>query len=719
MAVRGAAAYSLCWLLYVSALDIELVNRTPLQLQVKSVDPISHKATGTLCSLNSAGSSCRVSTDFVVSNALGHERGDNWDQWDGASWSTATGSYDIVLDPAHPTYLKYQQATPAADTCKGSVPKPVPFYVPSQGDATDIIQHVPLPFKNNGFTIDSGKQRGTLQFANEPWLRELDSLAKPFGRGTVKEENGLPDSKTGGWNTRTTSFHENFNKGLATDRFGILLQKQSKAENVNIVKSVVDGVEQNVVRLTAQSVGDGTVLSAATIATAELFASGRYEIKAKFPAVKGLVLAMWTYHYEKHYEPDHLPPGQADSQFQPNVTGWVSRLNHEIDIEIPASCNSMCGKDTLGCAGQFDTMNLNNYIVTNNDGSGPGYNNMCARAPSGSNFVDPDPSTAEYHTYAFEWHTGGPGCKPRVDYFFDNKYVATNDVFVPSRGSRFNIGIWPGKWAGATDWKGSVHADIAEVHICPFNEPNDANYPQIYDQPFNYKERWQSKKIDPAMWGQPAASDTCAGPDSCAGSSDRANGCSCSDRDKACASGCCDYKAVPGVTVGTCAALNVCTAQCTTGTDRPYDCVCNTDQQCGTGCCSNGKCETKDKCERPCGKTAGRPDGCNCGLAGQCESGCCDYNAVPGLTNGTCATKSICASECISKSNKPIGCTCGSDELCQTKCCSSNVCSSADVCPSPSKCTEDEDKPFGCACLHSDQCASNWCSGIPAVCKPH
>ena len=55
--------------------------------------------------------------------------------------------------------------------------------------------------------------------------------------------------------------------------------------------------EQNVLRLSAKSVGDGTILSAATIATSELFASGRYEIKARFPAVKGLVLAMWTYHY--------------------------------------------------------------------------------------------------------------------------------------------------------------------------------------------------------------------------------------------------------------------------------------------------------------------------------------------------------------------------------------------------------------------------------------
>ena len=27
----------------------------------------------------------------------------------------------------------------------------------------------------------------------------------------------------------------------------------------------------------------------------------------------------------------------------------------------------------------------------------------------------------EYHTYAFEWHTGDADCSPRVDFFFDGE----------------------------------------------------------------------------------------------------------------------------------------------------------------------------------------------------------------------------------------------------------------------------------------------------------
>ena len=57
----------------------------------------------------------------------------------------------------------------------------------------------------------------------------------------------------------------------------------------------------------------------------------------------------------------------------------------------------------------------------------------------------------EYHTYAFEWHTGSNATSPptasdnctsaRVDFFLDDVYIATNDVFVPSRGSRFVFGV--------------------------------------------------------------------------------------------------------------------------------------------------------------------------------------------------------------------------------------------------------------------------------------
>ena len=113
--------------------------------------------------------------------------------------------------------------------------------------------------------------------------------------------------------------------------------------------------------------------------------------QAKFPPVSGLVFAFWTFHYERHLDTNHLPPGNEDPQFVDNVTGDISRTNHEIDFEIPASCEGLCGD--RGCAGQFDTANMNNYVFANNAGTGPGYANLCVRAPPGKSFVD-----GKYHT---------------------------------------------------------------------------------------------------------------------------------------------------------------------------------------------------------------------------------------------------------------------------------------------------------------------------------
>ena len=231
-----------------------------------------------------------------------------------------------------------------------------------------------------------------------------------------------------------------------------------------------------------------------------------------------------------------MPEGETDAQFVPDASGWITKVNHEIDIEIPANCKPLCGSTTTGCAGRFDTVNFNSYLFDNNDG----YVNTCAKSPAGVPLVEDE----KYHTYAFEWHTSpcvdsssghkkntkgsrwrrnststttnnstsGNGLdRARVDFFIDGLYASSVDVFVPTRGSRLVFGLnpvcseyWCGKAKkGHNGWpsNGEVHAYVASVDICPFNEDGDSLYPSITDEPGLKTQHWVEKTIKPALPG--------------------------------------------------------------------------------------------------------------------------------------------------------------------------------------------------------------------------
>jgi len=303
--------------------------------------------------------------------------------------------------------------------CAGTpIQNPMKFWSPG-GQPNQEISHVTVPLKVNGFTVDAG-YLGINRFANQSFMWNLDTLGKPDAFGTVDTTYGLPDFPTGGYPITWTEMHDNFNQGLNPDNFVLLEQKGGIPGNLAVVLDEVDGIQKNVLRFQALSKQDPSnpsrkiVASSANIQTANLYASGHFSVKAKFPPAQGLVYAFWTFHWEPHLSSDHLPPGKSDPQYVPDLTGWQSQTNHEIDIEIPASCPSMCPGG--GCPGQFDTMNINNYIFTNNDGGGPGYANLCVRAPNGTQFID-----SKYHTYTIEWHTGDSTCPPKVNFFFDGK----------------------------------------------------------------------------------------------------------------------------------------------------------------------------------------------------------------------------------------------------------------------------------------------------------
>jgi len=124
---------------------------------------------------------------------------------------------------------------------------------------------------------------------------------------------------------RSEPMYDDFSKGLTNESWSIALAKgcceedPTRAENpfhnnINIVRDVVDGVEKNVLALTAWNEDDPgacpgpdcfkSVRSSGTVSTAGIYASGRYEVIAKVANAPGLVWALWTFHYEEHLPSD-------------------------------------------------------------------------------------------------------------------------------------------------------------------------------------------------------------------------------------------------------------------------------------------------------------------------------------------------------------------------------------------------------------------------------
>ena len=262
--------------------------------------------------------------------------------------------------------------------------------------------------------------------------------------------------------------------------------------------------------------------------TTKMYASGSYEVRAKVPQASGLVWAMWTF-WTAETDSDRLADPDAkygecagSRNFLESSGGsplWVDRTtdpgrllpqqgkempNHEIDIEIPSNAPQTIAKgispENPGKAAKYDTINMNCYRWTNGNGTGT-YNNLFAHDKTGPFLGD-----GKYHTYRFDWHTGDPakGIAPRVDFFFDDRYIGTNDAMVPYMAGRLWLMLWApsnGQAGGNGAWNGVVdqsfhsgpakEGDIARyarvlvdyVRIQPYGEANDRYAPAPFDQP--------------------------------------------------------------------------------------------------------------------------------------------------------------------------------------------------------------------------------------------
>lgn len=311
-----------------------------------------------------------------------------------------------------------------------------PGYDPSTKWYNLIKTNIDTTFTNEAgqsVAVNMGQHGAIHLFADPQFLQGYDDKIRAWNpdakdwTGTT-DRCGWPDQpastapKSAQYQRQSTPMHEDFSNGLDPATVVVARVKgccdEDKyaanpfAKNINVATDTVNGVEKNVLALTAHNVDDPNlcpgpschkiVSSTGAVATAGIFASGRYEVIAKVPASPGLVWAVWTFTYSEHlphdcskwtcwcadmpseqvmvdakcefrvdgsgrpckfatvcddntdgWSPSSPPPAPAmspamcgaqhkaaDPQFLGNSTfgGWETTVNHEIDIEIPANC---------------------------------------------------------------------------------------------------------------------------------------------------------------------------------------------------------------------------------------------------------------------------------------------------------------------------------------------------------------------------------------------
>ena len=156
-------------------------------------------------------------------------------------------------------------------------------------------------------------------------------------------------------------------------------------------------------------------------------------------------------------------------------------LNHEIDIEIPSNAPQVLGANDGATAGGIargaaqkaqggftsNTLNINSYRWTNSGGTGSYENLWVSRGNMSQGVTRPAKEhrfigDGKYHSYAFEWHTGGPDQTPIINFFFDGDYMGSCDAFVPSLASR----LWIGQWISSKpNWAGPIDQDLCDARF--------------------------------------------------------------------------------------------------------------------------------------------------------------------------------------------------------------------------------------------------------------
>lgn len=297
---------------------------------------------------------------------------------------------------------------------------------------------LPESFPQEGWASDNYAPRSTVLF------EDFTSTTLDVGKWLIAKKNWGGQLNVGGTSYNGGVMPQN----VKLDGNNLVLEGHGNYYNGPLMGINTNGST----RMDGKRVG-------AAIATADYFGSGRYEVRAKIAPQFGAVSAFWTFHYQELYP--------ADPGFQCKPVGCVDgdgyyAINHEIDFEFP-------GRPAAAHVNQsFNYGLFNTWLGENDDEYTVNYVNL------GFN------TSADWHTYRFDWHTGGPGQTKRVEFYVDNVLINTTYTHVPTNASRFWLAVWfPKNWGGRANFD-TTNMLIDWVRITPFNETGDTRVKESF-----------------------------------------------------------------------------------------------------------------------------------------------------------------------------------------------------------------------------------------------
>lgn len=225
------------------------------------------------------------------------------------------------------------------------------------------------------------------------------------------------------WYKHDTKWGENPKKGT---HGGVVPANLYARKGNLIVRALGDNYKGYI-----QGHGQNTKVGGA-MRTVKMYASGSYEVRAKICPQVGALSAFWSFYYEN------------------------DNYNHEIDFEFPGHNQPPNNPDST---------NLNWGLMTN-------WTGVAETQYKTTDAYFGNQTDGQYHLYRYEWHTGGNGQTPRVEYYYDNKLLHTAYEHVPFHAANFTVGIWFPNWIGKANFD-TDYMYIDWVKITPFNEPND------------------------------------------------------------------------------------------------------------------------------------------------------------------------------------------------------------------------------------------------------